>query len=82
MTDMGTNPNRGPLLIIEGEKDHVVPWAIETASYKRQAKNKGVREILRIPGRGHGLTIDCGWEDLADAALAFVRKHGPKARLA
>ena len=29
------NPERGPLLIIDGEKDHTVPWAIANASYKR-----------------------------------------------
>src|SRR3954454_3785398 len=31
-----TNPHRGPLLIIDGEKDHTVPWAIANAAYKRQ----------------------------------------------
>ena len=72
------NPKRGPLLIISGEKDHVVPWAIANASYKRQAKNKGVTEIVKIPGRGHALTIDSGWQEVADTALAFVQKHGPK----
>jgi len=72
------NPKRGPLLIMDGEKDHTVPWAIANASYKRQARNKGVTEIVKIPGRGHALTIDNGWREVADMALAFVRKHGPK----
>ena len=69
------NPDRGPLLIIDGEKDHTVPWAIANASYKKQARNPGVTEIMKIPGRGHSLTIDHGWRDVADAALSFVRKH-------
>src|SRR6266446_6363565 len=69
------NPDRGPLLIIDGEKDHVVPWAIANASYKRQARNKGVTEIMKIPGRGHALTIDNGWREVADTALAFVQKY-------
>ena len=69
------NPKRGPLLIIDGEKDHVVPWAIANASYKRQAKNKGVTEIVKIPNRGHALTIDSGWQEVADTALAFVQKY-------
>ena len=72
------NPKRGPLLIMDGEKDHTVPWAIANASYKRQARNKGVTEIVKIPNRGHALTIDNGWREVADMALAFVRKHGPK----
>jgi non-heme chloroperoxidase len=69
------NPDRGPLLIIDGEKDHTVPWAIANASYKKQARNPGVTEIMKIPGRGHSLTIDHGWRDVADAALSFVREH-------
>jgi non-heme chloroperoxidase len=68
------NPERGPLLIISGEKDHTVPWAIANASYKRQKHNEGVTEIVEIPGRGHALTIDSGWREVADTALAFVRR--------
>ncbi len=68
------NPDRGPLLIISGEKDHTVPWAIANASYKRQQHNPGVTEIVEIPGRGHALTIDSGWREVADTALAFVRR--------
>ena len=69
------NPKRGPLLILDGEKDHVVPWAIANASYKRQKRNDGVTEIMKIPGRGHALTIDHGWQEVADIALAFVQKY-------
>jgi len=68
------NPDRGPLLIVCGEKDHTVPWAIANAAYKRQAGNPGVTEIIEIPGRGHSLTIDSGWPRVADAVLAFVRR--------
>jgi len=68
------NPNRGPLLIMDGEKDHVVPWAIANASYKRQRRNKGVTEIVKIPNRGHALTIDSGWQEVADMALAFIQR--------
>jgi non-heme chloroperoxidase len=68
------NPNRGPLLIISGEKDHTVPWAIANASYERQTRNGGVTEIIEIPNRGHALTIDRGWREVADKALAFVKR--------
>jgi pimeloyl-ACP methyl ester carboxylesterase len=68
------NPARGPLLIIDGEKDHTVPWAIANASYKRQRRNEGVTEIKKIPNRGHSLTIDSGWREVADTALAFVKR--------
>jgi non-heme chloroperoxidase len=68
------NPDRGPLLIIDGEKDHTVPWAIANASFKRQRRNEGVTEIEKIPNRGHSLTIDSGWREVADRALAFVKR--------
>jgi non-heme chloroperoxidase len=68
------NPDRGPLLIISGEKDHTVPWAIANASYKKQKRNEGVTEITEIKGRGHALTIDSGWREVCDTALAFVRR--------
>jgi pimeloyl-ACP methyl ester carboxylesterase len=68
------NPKRGPLLIISGEKDHTVPWAIANASYKRQQRNEGVTEIVEVPNRGHALTIDSGWREVADTALEFVRR--------
>ncbi len=68
------NPDRGPLLIIDGEKDHTVPWAIANASYKRQRRNGAVTEIVKIPNRGHSLTIDSGWREVAETALAFVRR--------
>ena len=68
------NPERGPLLIIDGEKDNTVPWAIANASYKKQKRNEGVTEIVKIPDRGHSLTIDHGWREVADTALAFVKR--------
>ena len=68
------NADRGPLLIIDGEKDHTVPWAIANASYKRQKRNPAVTEIKQIPNRGHSLTIDSGWQEVAQTALDFVRR--------
>lgn len=70
------NPERGPLLIISGEKDHTVPWEIANASFKLQKKhNPNLTEIIEMPGRGHSLTIDHGWKEVAETALAFVKEH-------
>jgi len=71
------NPDRGPLLIIDGEKDHTVPWAIANAAYQRQRRNPGVTEIVKIPNRGHSLTIDHGWREVAQTALDFVKRFAP-----
>jgi pimeloyl-ACP methyl ester carboxylesterase len=68
------NPERGPMLIISADNDHTVPWAIANASFKKQARNDGVTEILKVTGRGHALTIDNGWHEVARTALAFVQR--------
>jgi non-heme chloroperoxidase len=71
------NPGRGPLLILDGEKDHTVPWAIANAAYKRQKRNSSVTEIKKMPNRGHSLTIDHGWQGVAQTALDFVKRFVP-----
>jgi len=68
------NPDRGPLLLISGDSDHTVPWAITNAEYKLQKKNPGVTEIVKMKNRGHALTIDSGWREVASTALEFVRR--------
>ena len=68
------NPERGPLLILDGELDHTVPWSIANWSFRQQRKNASVTEITQVPGRGHSLTIDSGWREVAELSLAFVRR--------
>ncbi len=67
------NPERGPLPIMSGEKDNTVPWAVANASF-HQRLNPGVTEVVAMPNRGHALTSDSGWREVADTALAFVRR--------
>ncbi|MEA2209007.1 MAG: hypothetical protein QOF54_1484 [Solirubrobacteraceae bacterium] len=68
------NPERGPMLIVSGEKDHTVPWAIANAAYKKQKRNAAATEIVELPNRGHALTIDHGWREVADTALGFIKR--------
>jgi pimeloyl-ACP methyl ester carboxylesterase len=68
------NPDRGPLLIIEGAADHTVPAAVAEAAYQKQKRNPGLTEIVEFPKRGHSLVIDAGWREVADTALAFVKR--------
>lgn len=69
-----TNPGRGPMLIISGEKDHTVPRAISEAIYGKQKRNQATTEFVEMPNRGHSLTIDSGWREVADTALTFVAR--------
>ena len=71
------NSDRGPLLFISGEKDNTVPWAISNASFKLQERNSNVTEIVEIPNRGHALTIDNGWREVAEVTLRFIRRFVP-----
>ena len=68
------NPDRGPLLIISGEKDHTVPRAISESAFHHQSKNSGTTEFTEIPGRGHALTIDSGWREVAETGLKFIQR--------
>ena len=72
------NPDRGPVLIISGEKDHTVPHAIANAAFKKQERNEGVTEFTEIPGRGHSLTIDNGWLEVCQTSLAFVERYAER----
>jgi non-heme chloroperoxidase len=67
-------PERGPMLFLSGEEDHTIAPPIVKASFKKQSRNEGVTEIESV-GRGHSLTIDDGWREVADKALAFVKRH-------
>jgi pimeloyl-ACP methyl ester carboxylesterase len=67
-----TNPERGPMLIISADSDHTVPWAMANAAYEKQRRNQDVTEIVKMPHRGHSLTIDAGWREVAEKALEFV----------
>jgi pimeloyl-ACP methyl ester carboxylesterase len=68
------NPDRGPLLIFTGEVDHAVPPAMSNAAYKKQQRNPGVTELADVANRGHSLTIDSGWREIAERSLEFVKR--------
>jgi hypothetical protein len=48
--------------------------AIADASYKKRQRNRGVTEFVEIPNRGHVLTIDNEWREVAGTDLSFVNR--------
>src|SRR3954447_12860822 len=68
------NPKRGPMLIVSGELDHTVPPVLSKAAYKKQSRNDNITEFLEFEGRGHALTIDSGWREVAERTLGFVQR--------
>jgi pimeloyl-ACP methyl ester carboxylesterase len=69
------NADRGPLLLTSGGHDHTVPPAIVTATHKLYAASTAVTEVKDFPNRGHSLTVDHGWEEVAETALDFLKAH-------
>jgi pimeloyl-ACP methyl ester carboxylesterase len=70
-----SNTERGPLLITAGGHDHTVPAAVSKATYKLYAGSSAITELKEFDDRGHSLTIDHGWQGVAEASLEFLKKH-------
>lgn len=70
------NPGRGPLLITAGTADHTVPHVSAKAAYGLYRKSDAVTDFVEFDGRGHSLTIDHGWRDVADASLDWMARRG------
>jgi non-heme chloroperoxidase len=73
--DVG-NPDRGPMLLMAGGRDHTAPPAISRAAYNRQRTNPGVTELVELADRGHSLVFDSGWHGIAETALGFLARQG------
>ncbi|MCK9926331.1 alpha/beta hydrolase [Frankia sp. Mgl5] len=69
------NEGRGPLLLIAGGKDHTVPETVTRATLKQYRHSEAITDLLDFPDRGHSLTIDHGWHDVATASLDWLKKH-------
>jgi len=70
------NEDRGPPLLTMGGKDHTVPEAITKSTLKQYRHSDAVTDLVEFADRGHSLTIDSGWPEVADACLNWLDKHG------
>jgi pimeloyl-ACP methyl ester carboxylesterase len=70
------NKSRGPLLLVSGEKDHTVPPIIVKSTLKAYRESPAVTELKEFAGRGHSLTIDSGWREIAEFSLAWLKEKG------
>jgi pimeloyl-ACP methyl ester carboxylesterase len=70
------NEDRGPLLLTMGGKDHTVPEAITKSTLKQYRHSDAVTDLVEFADRGHSLTIDSGWPEVADACLSWLNKQG------
>jgi len=67
------NEHRGPLLLISGKQDHTVPDVTTRSTLKQYRDSTAVTELRQFEGRGHSLTIDGGWREVADATLEWLQ---------
>src|SRR6516162_9559851 len=70
------NEDRGPLLLTMGGKDHTVPEAITKSTLKQYRDSSAVTDLVEFADRGHSLTIDSGWHEVADACLGWLKRQG------
>jgi pimeloyl-ACP methyl ester carboxylesterase len=70
------NEDRGPLLLVSGGKDHTVPEVITKSTAKQYRHSSAVTDTVRFPDRGHSLTIDSGWRDVAESSLSWLQAQG------
>jgi alpha-beta hydrolase superfamily lysophospholipase len=70
------NAGRGPLLLVMGGQDHTVPEVITKSTLKQYRHSAAVTDLQEFADRGHSLTIDHGWREVAEASLAWLAKQG------
>lgn len=69
------NSARGPLLLISGQKDHTVPDSVTHSTFSQYRHSTAVTDLRRLADRGHSLTIDNGWREVAGTALNWLTAH-------
>jgi pimeloyl-ACP methyl ester carboxylesterase len=70
------NQDRGPLLLISGTEDHTVPDVTTRSTFKQYRHSAAVTELKQFEHRGHSLTIDHGWKEIAEAILQWLHSQG------
>lgn len=69
------NSSRGPLLLTAGGQDRTVPATITRQTHKAYRSSSAVTDVKEFPDRGHSLTIDAGWREVAEAVLHWLQSH-------
>ncbi|MHB9756429.1 alpha/beta hydrolase [Streptomyces sp. BYX5S] len=73
------NTGRGPLLLISGQEDLVVPDSATRAAYKAYGDSTAVTDLKQFADRAHCLVVDHGWRAVADHVLGWLDDQGIRA---
>ena len=66
------NQDRGPLLPTMGGKDHTVPETVSKSTHKKYRHSQATTQLAEFAVRGHSLTIDHGWREIADSVRSWL----------
>lgn len=74
------NARRGPLLLVSGQEDLLVPDVVTRAAYLRYGDSTALTDLKQFADRAHSLTIDSGWRFVADYVLGWLHERGIRPR--
>jgi len=66
------NNSRAPLLFIGGEKDVIMPAALNRKNFRKYSTSSAVTDYKEFPGRSHYIIAEKGWEEVAQYALDWA----------
>ncbi|MGW6533975.1 alpha/beta hydrolase [Streptomyces venezuelae] len=75
-----SNAARGPLLLVSGQEDRVVPDSATRAVYKQYGDTAAVTDLKQFADRAHSLVVDSGWRLVADYVLGWLNQRGIRPR--
>jgi esterase/lipase len=67
---------RGPLLLTAGLEDHMVPPIVTQQVFSLYRESSSRTDYRQFPGRGHSLTIDHGWQEVAQSTIDWLTEQG------
>ncbi|MBU3870175.1 alpha/beta hydrolase, partial [Streptomyces sp. 4503] len=73
------NTGRGPLLLLSGQEDRLIPDSVTRTVYKQYGDSTAVTDLKQFADRGHSLVIDNGWRFVADYVLGWLDERGIRA---
>lgn len=68
------NNERAPLLLIAGEKDHLVPAHITKSNYEHYKHSAARTEFHEFEGRSHLLMAQFGWEEICEYINTWLKQ--------
>jgi pimeloyl-ACP methyl ester carboxylesterase len=69
------NNERGPLLMIAGEHDHISPPSVVSANTRLYKHSTALTDFQLFPGRSHFILGQAGWEEVADFTLDWAVRN-------